>query len=56
MEQLLHYCWKHKILPLRPLQTTDGRTVENFGGPIAYYGNKELDTKDLEETAEIVPG
>lgn len=21
---------------------TDGRTVENFGGPIAYYGNKEL--------------
>ncbi|MBQ9641840.1 MAG: DUF2851 family protein [Bacteroidaceae bacterium] len=28
MEQLLHYCWKHKILPLRPLQTTDGRTVE----------------------------
>ncbi len=28
MEQLLHYCWKHKILPLHELRTTDGRTVE----------------------------
>jgi len=28
MEQLLHYCWKHKIFPLRALTTTDGRSLE----------------------------
>ena len=28
MEQLLHYCWKHKIFPLQALTTTDGREVE----------------------------
>ena len=28
MEQLLHYVWKHKMLPLEPLATTDGREVE----------------------------
>ena len=28
MEQLLHYVWKHKLWPLHPLQTTDGRSVE----------------------------
>lgn len=28
MEQLLHYVWKHKILPLRELFTTDGRRLE----------------------------
>lgn len=28
MEELLHYVWKHKLLPLSGLQTTDGRTVE----------------------------
>jgi len=28
MEQLLHYTWKHKMLPLRALKTTDGREVE----------------------------
>ena len=28
MEQLLHYCWKHKMWPLEGLQTTDGRLVE----------------------------
>ena len=28
MEQLLHYTWKHKLLPLRILTTTDGRPVE----------------------------
>ncbi|MGI6232675.1 MAG: DUF2851 family protein [Prevotella sp.] len=27
-EFILHYCWKHKLLPLQHLQTTDGRTVE----------------------------
>ncbi|MBR5038052.1 MAG: DUF2851 family protein [Prevotella sp.] len=28
MEILLHYCWKHKIFPLRELKTTDGYAVE----------------------------
>ncbi|MCR4853712.1 MAG: DUF2851 family protein [Prevotella sp.] len=28
MEQLLHYCWKHRLLPLGELHTTDGRVVE----------------------------
>jgi len=28
MEKLLHYVWKHKILPLKALLTTDGRQVE----------------------------
>lgn len=28
MEQLLHYVWKHKMLPLQQLITTDGRSVE----------------------------
>ncbi len=28
MEQLLHYVWKHKMLPLGELHTTDGRLVE----------------------------
>ena len=28
MERLLHYVWKHKMLPLKELMTTDGRAVE----------------------------
>ena len=28
MEQLLHYCWKHKLWPATGLETTDGRVVE----------------------------
>ena len=28
MEQLLHYCWKHKMWPINTLTTTDGRIVE----------------------------
>ena len=28
MEQLLHYVWKHKMFPLKELQTTDGKPVE----------------------------
>lgn len=28
MEQLLHYVWKHKLWPLHPLATTDGRSIE----------------------------
>ena len=28
MESLLHYTWKHRLFPLTPLTTTDGRHVE----------------------------
>lgn len=28
MEKLLHYTWRHKLLPLTTLRTTDGREVE----------------------------
>ncbi|MBP5277116.1 MAG: DUF2851 family protein [Prevotella sp.] len=28
MEQLLHYCWKHKLFPLQSMKTTDGQLVE----------------------------
>ena len=28
MEQLLHYVWKHKLFPLRELETSDGQSVE----------------------------
>ena len=28
MEEILHYVWKHKLLPLNELTTTDGREVE----------------------------
>jgi len=28
MEELLHFTWKHRLMPLHPLQTTDGRSVE----------------------------
>lgn len=28
MEKLLHYTWRHKLLPLNGLHTTDGRQVE----------------------------
>ncbi len=28
MEQLLHYAWKHRLLPARPLTTIDGLPVE----------------------------
>ena len=28
MEQLLHYCWKHRLFPLQQLKTTSGQDVE----------------------------
>ena len=28
MEKLLHYVWKHKMLPLRALLTSDGEELE----------------------------
>ena len=34
MELLLHYVWKHKIFPLKMLQTTTGEPVEVI---LPYY-------------------
>ena len=28
MEKLLHYIWKYKLFPLKPLQTTEGKNME----------------------------
>lgn len=28
MEQLLHYCWKHRLFPAKGMSTTDGEPVE----------------------------
>lgn len=51
MEQLLHYVWKHKLLPLKILQTTDGKTVEIIdsglpntdGGPDFFNAKIKID-------------
>lgn len=47
MEQLLHYVWKHKILPLCELRTMDGRCVEvlNPGRHNTNAGPDFLDAK-----------
>lgn len=37
MERLLHYIWKHRILPLRTLFTTDGREVEVLDPGLANH-------------------
>lgn len=39
-EQLLHYVWRHRIFPLQPLCTTDGRPVEviDTGSPNPHAG------------------
>lgn len=50
MEELLHYVWKHKLLPLRHA-TTDGRTVEivdpgthnNDAGPDFFNAKVRID-------------
>lgn len=46
-EELLHYVWKHKILPLRELMTTDGQKVEvvdpglhNLGAGPDFFNSK----------------
>ena len=42
MEKLLHYVWKHKILPLKSLLTTDGREIEILD-PGTYNTNQGPD-------------
>ena len=37
MEQLLHYVWKHKMFPLKPLMTTDGQSVEVIDSGLHNY-------------------
>lgn len=51
MESLLQYCWKHRILPLGELFTTDGRRVEVIdpglqnrdAGPDFFNGKIKID-------------
>lgn len=51
MEQLLHYVWKHKLFPLKPLRTTDGMEVEvidpglwnNNAGPDFFNAKIKID-------------
>ncbi len=52
MEQLLHYVWKHKLLPLQQLTATDRRTVEVIapgmhnrkdGGPDFFNAKMKID-------------
>lgn len=33
MEQLLHYCWKHRLYPIAGLRTTGGDEVVDCGIP-----------------------
>lgn len=52
MEQLLHYVWKHKLFPLKPLRTTDGMEVEvidpglwnNNAGPDFFNAKIKIDS------------
>lgn len=37
MELLLHYVWKHKMFPLKPLMTTDGQSVEVIDSGLHNY-------------------
>ena len=37
MEQLLHYVWKHKLFPLRPLLTAEGESIEIIDPGQANY-------------------
>jgi len=51
MEKLLHYVWKHKMFPLKPLLTTDGQAVEvidpglsnNDAGPDFFNAKVKID-------------
>lgn len=38
MEQLLHYCWKHRLFPIAGLRTTEGEEVEVID-PGLHNGN-----------------
>ncbi len=57
MEQLLHYVWKHKLFPLKPLHTTTGQKVEIIdpglsnpdAGPDFFFDFKKKDGVDMEE-------
>ena len=53
MEQLLHYVWKHKMFPLKELQTTEGKHVEvidpglhnHNAGPDFFNAKVKLDNE-----------
>ncbi len=49
MEQLLHYCWKHKMWLATGLETTDGRIVEVLDPGLhnRYVGPDFFNAKNL---------
>lgn len=61
MEVLLHYCWKHRLLPLGELHTTDGRVVEildpglinNDAGPDFFNTKIRIDGMEWAGNVEI---
>lgn len=61
MEKLLHYVWKHKILPLKSLVTTDGRSLElvdpglhnSNQGPDFFNAKVRMDGTTLAGNVEI---
>ena len=63
MEKLLHYIWKYKLFPLKPLQTTDGQTVEVIdpgtlnrnAGPDFFNAKIKLDGTTWVGNIEIPP-
>ena len=44
MEHLLHYVWKHKLFPLKVLQTTNGLPVEVID---SFFQEAPADAKPL---------
>ena len=39
MEQLLHYCWKHKLYPIEGLETLDGQRLEVIDPGLHNHNN-----------------
>ena len=65
MEHLLHYVWKHKLFPLKVLQTTNGLPVEVIdsffqGAPVGvkplWFLGKSLELLADADVAYFAPG
>ena len=65
MEHLLHYVWKHKLFPLKVLQTTNGLPVEVIdsffqsapvGAKPLWFLGKSLELLADADVAYFAPG
>lgn len=62
MEHLLHYVWKHKLFPLKVLQTTNGLPVEVIdpglqnpnAGPDFFNAKLKIDGALWGETSKYI--